>query len=63
MEDKNAEALTGALQAITVAVSALLATHPEPHLLRSMFERIAAKQPQSHPLYSRTLETLRKAIT
>lgn len=56
------EEVTALLQAVTVAVSALLATHPEPAKLRPAFETLAAKAPHPHPAYQATIGTLRKAM-
>jgi hypothetical protein len=58
MDEKSMEYVMRVLQAHTVAVSALLQTHPDQPLLRTAFETIAshtAADPQ-------TLATLRKAI-
>jgi hypothetical protein len=62
MESKDAEQLMGMLQALTLAVSALLKTHPAPDELRPAFETLVAKAPHPHPLFSETVATLRKAI-
>ena len=50
------------LQALTIAVSALLATHPEPAKLRPAFEQMAQSAQHSHPTYRATIGMLRKAI-
>lgn len=55
--------LIAVLQAYGVAVAALLATHPQPHQLRSAFETMAVKAPHPDPLFQSTLETLRAAIS
>lgn len=62
MEEHEAEELTALLQATLVAVSALIATHPKPALLREAFETFASEAPHPHPDYARTLAALRKAI-
>jgi hypothetical protein len=51
------------LQALTIAVVALLATHPEPEKLRPAFERMAQSGHHPHPTYEATIGTLRKAIS
>lgn len=62
MEEHDAEGLTALLQATLVAVSALIATHPRPALLREAFELFAKEAPHPHPNYAQTLTALRKAI-
>lgn len=62
MESKDAEQLMGMLQALTLAVSALMKTHPAPDELRPAFETLVAKAPHPHPLFQETVTTLRKAI-
>lgn len=58
MDERDVEHLMRVLQAHTVALCALLSTHPDQPLLRTAFETIAshtAADPQ-------TLAVLRKAI-
>lgn len=62
MEEQDAEHVTAVLQATLVAVSALIATHPKPDLLRQAFETFAREAPHPHPDYERTLAALRKSI-
>jgi len=62
MEEHDAEQLTALLQATLVAVSALIATHPKPDLLRQAFEIYAAEEPHQHPVYGQTLAALRRSI-
>jgi hypothetical protein len=62
MEEHDAEQLTALLQATLVAVSALIATHPKPSLLREAFETFAKEAPHPHPNYEETLAALRKSI-
>jgi hypothetical protein len=58
MDEKSMEYVMRVLQAHTVAVSALLSTHPDPPLLRTTFETIASRT-SADP---QTLEVFRKAI-
>jgi len=58
MDEKSMEYLMRVLQAHTVAISALLKTHPDPPLLRTAFETIASHTAADPP----TLQMLRKAI-
>jgi hypothetical protein len=62
MEENDAEQLTALLQATLVAVSALIATHPKPELLREAFETFAREAPHPHPDYEQTLSALRRSI-
>jgi hypothetical protein len=54
--------ITAVLQAHTLALSALFATHPEPHRLREAFETMTRAAHSSDPLYQLAIDTLRKAI-
>ncbi len=62
MEEHDAEQLTALLQATLVAVSALIATHPKPDLLREAFDLFAREAPHPHQSYEQTLGALRKSI-
>jgi hypothetical protein len=55
--------ITAVLQAHTLALSALFATHPEPQLLRQTFESMIAAAPSLDPLHQLAIDTLRKALT
>lgn len=58
MDSKDVEHLTRVLQAHTVALCALLSTHPDQPLLRIAFETIAQRT-SADP---QTLNVLRKSI-
>jgi len=58
MDDKSTEYLMRVLQAHTVALCALLKTHPDQPLLRIAFETIASRTAAD----PQTLDALRKAI-
>lgn len=62
MDSNDVEQLTALLQAHTIALCALLATHPAPQRLRPTFELFAGEALNPHPTYAQTLSTLRKAI-
>jgi hypothetical protein len=62
MEEHDAEELIALLQATLVAVSALIATHPKPELLREAFEVFAREAPHPHEAYAQTLAALRRSI-
>lgn len=62
MDSKDVEQLTALLQAHLVALSALLATHPQPDQLRPAFEELVARATHPHPAYQLSIATLRKAI-
>jgi len=62
MDSVDAEQLTALLQAHTIALTALLATHPQPDLLRSAFETMAIAAPHQNVMFLATVETLRRAI-
>jgi predicted DNA-binding transcriptional regulator YafY len=62
MERSDVEQLTALLQAHLVALTALLATHPDPAALRPAFETIAASSKNPHPEFQLSLAMLRKAI-
>lgn len=54
--------ITAVLQAHTLALSALFATHPQPQLLRQAFETMTSAAPNIDPLYQLAIDTLRKAL-
>jgi len=54
--------LTALLQAYATAISAVLATHPQPDRLREAFETMVAANPQPHETFQRTIATFRGAI-
>jgi hypothetical protein len=54
--------ITALLQAYGAAIAALLATHPNRDRLRTAFETIASEDPNPHPMFQRTCESLRNAI-
>lgn len=59
MDELDVEHLMRVLQAHTVALCALLSTHPNHQLLHTAFETIASRTAAD----TRTLDVLRKAIT
>lgn len=58
MDEKDVDHLMRVIQAQTIALCALLSTHPDPPLLRTAFETIASHTAADPP----TLAVLRKAI-
>lgn len=58
MDEKDVEHVMRVLQAQTVALCALLSTHPDPPTLRSAFETIASHTSAD----AQTLAVLRKSI-
>ena len=62
MDSKDVEQLTALLQAHLVALSALFATHPQPHQLRPAFDELVTRSPNPHPAYQLSIATLSKAL-
>jgi hypothetical protein len=54
--------ITAVLQAHTLALSAIFASHPEPQRLRETFETMTAATQSLDPLYRLAIDTLRKAL-
>ena len=62
MDSKDVEQVMALYQALLVATTAVIATHPKPDQLRPAFEELAARSPNPHPAYQLTIATLSKAI-
>lgn len=56
------EEVTAVLQAHTLALSALIATHPDPAQFRRAIDTMARAIPTPHQQFLETLKSLRRAI-
>jgi hypothetical protein len=61
-EKKMDAEVTAVLQAYGAAIAALFATHSDRDQLRAAFETIASADENPHPMFHRTMETLRGAL-